>query len=378
MSDPNQNETTTPAQQTAVVPAPKREVRVVSDDSSLGYMLDTARFEHTYRIAGAMARASLIPKHLKGSDFEQTQANCFLVVNQSLRWELDPFIVMASTYEVGGKLAFEGKLIAAVINARANLEERLSYEFNDGKGDALELTVSGKIRGEKKARTITITVGQARTENKMWTRDPHQKLIYNGAIKWARRHMPEIILGIISDDDAEQIKQEQRFIEATPAKTPSFPGMPANAIADTSPAPDQGPVESEKLTPAPETVKAKTKKVTPAPDVVTKPAEAETKAPEPVKEPAKTPPDDGSDLFDKEETKTPTQLDELVRLMGETGITAYSMIGFCAEKKLMKADAKPPYAMADIKEEKLVTLCGHVGSKSKTFEAIRDWKPAAA
>lgn len=376
MSDPNQNETTTPAQQTAVVPAPKRELRVVSDDSSISYILDTARFEHTWRIAGSMARASLIPKHLKGVDFEQTQANCFLVVNQSLRWGFDPFVVMASTYEVGNKLAFEGKLIAAVINARANLEERLSYEFNDGKGDALELTVSGKIKGEKKARTITITVGQARTENKMWTRDPEQKLMYNGALKWARRHMPEIIMGIISDDDADMIRQEQRFIEATPAKTPSFPGMPPNEVENVSEIVEEMKVETGKLTTPPEPVKAKTKKVTPAPEVVTKPAEA--KAPEPVKEPAKTPPDDGSDLFDKEETKTPTQLDELVRLMGETGITAYSMIGFCAEKKLMKADAKPPYAMADIKEEKLVTLCGHVGSRSKTFEAIRDWKPAAA
>lgn len=216
----------TPPQQppaAAVVVAPKaREIRVVEDNSAIANLMDTSRFEHCYRIAGAMARASLIPKHLKGDSFEQTQANCFLVVNQSLRWGFDPFAVAPETYEVGGKLGFSGKLVAAVINTRGNLMKNLAFTFNDGKGDALEVTVSGHISGEDAPRTVTVSVAQARTENKMWTKDPHQKLIYTGATKWARRHMPEVVLGVMTEDDADQIKEEARFIAATPVKTPDF------------------------------------------------------------------------------------------------------------------------------------------------------------
>src|SRR5436309_14194879 len=96
------------SQPTTAVAAPKpREIRTVEDHSAVSYLMDTARFEHCYRIAGAMARASLIPKHLKGDTYEPTQANCFLVVNQALRWNLEPFSVAPEPYEVGVKLGFQ-------------------------------------------------------------------------------------------------------------------------------------------------------------------------------------------------------------------------------------------------------------------------------
>lgn len=195
----------------SVVPAPKREVRVVEDESQASYLMDTARFEHCFRIAGAMARASLIPKHLKGENFEQTQANCFLVVNQAIRWGFDPFAVAPETYEVGGKLGFQGKLIAAVVNARGGLAEKLSFTFNDAKGDALEITVSGRLVGEEHPRTVTVTVGSVKTQNQMWTKDPQQKLVYTGAIRWARRHKPEVVLGVLTDDDLDAMREEARF-----------------------------------------------------------------------------------------------------------------------------------------------------------------------
>lgn len=217
----------------AVVKSQPREVRVVHDDSEISYLMDTARFDHLYRIAGGMARASLIPSHLKGTSFEETQANCFLVVNQAMRWKLDPFAIAPETYAIGGKLAFQGKLVAAVINARGNLAERLTYTFNDAKGDALEVTVSGRLEGEEKPRTVTVSVGQAKTSNQMWTKDPHQKLIYTGAIKWARRHKPEVILGVLTDDDADAIREEARFIAAKAVKSPEFSEPPLELTEGT-------------------------------------------------------------------------------------------------------------------------------------------------
>lgn len=223
--------------ETAVVKSQPREVRVVHDESEISYLMDTAKFEHMTRIAGGMARASLIPSHLKGASFEETQANCFLVVNQAMRWKLDPFAIAPETYAIGGKLGFQGKLVAAVINARGNLAERLSYSFNDKAGDALEVTVSGRIEGEDKPRTVTVTVGQAKTSNQMWTKDPHQKLIYTGAIKWARRHKPEVILGVLTDDDAEAIRDEARFIAAQSVKSPQFDGPAPVDVVTGEPTP---------------------------------------------------------------------------------------------------------------------------------------------
>jgi len=202
----------------------QRPIRVVEDNSANACLLDTARFEHMQRIATIMAKAALLPEHLlgrakKGQETqwypaEQVLGNCFLIVNQALRWGLDPFAVAAETYVVSGKLGFQGKLIAALVNARANLKERLSYTFNAAKGDALEVTVHGTFVGEADERTVTLTVGQGKTSNDMWTKDPQQKLIYSGATKWARRHCPEVLLGVFTDDDLDRIRDREPALNA--------------------------------------------------------------------------------------------------------------------------------------------------------------------
>lgn len=208
-----------------------RETRVVVDQGPLANLFDTARFEHMHRIATVMAGASLIPDHMwkdKSGPLEpaMVQANCFLVVNQSVRWGFDPFAVVPCTYVVGGKLGFEGKLVAAVINARANLKHNLSYSFSGTKGkDDFTVTVSGTLEGEDEPRTITMSVGEAKTDNKMWTRDPEQKLVYSGATKWARRHCPEIILGVTTDDDLERMGESQGFDHAKQVNEPVRPAF---------------------------------------------------------------------------------------------------------------------------------------------------------
>ena len=67
-----------------------RQIHVVEDDSPLGYLFDSARFEHMWRIASAMAQSNLIPEHLRADkegffDLEEVKANCFQIVNQAVR-----------------------------------------------------------------------------------------------------------------------------------------------------------------------------------------------------------------------------------------------------------------------------------------------------
>jgi len=199
-----------------------REFKLVEDNGPLANLLDTARFEHMIRIAGLMAGASLIPDHLwkntktnEAFTPEQVKANCFLIVNQALRWGIDPFAAAPETYVVGGKLGFQGKLVAAIINYRAPIESNLAYSYT-GKGDDLTITVSATIKGETEPRTVTLSVGQAKTGNQMWTKDLEQKLVYSGATKWARRHCPEVILGVLTDDDIEKMNEDSALKTAKP------------------------------------------------------------------------------------------------------------------------------------------------------------------
>ena len=222
MSEPTQDQ-----DKTQIVP--KREVRVVVDDSTQGYLFDTARFEHAMRIAGAMASANLIPKHLredKNGEFhpDTIRANCFIIVNQAIRWGFDPFSLLKECYVVGGVLGWQGKLVCAVINARAGLKQNLDFTFTGKKGTPeYEVTVHGTFKGEDKERIVTLTVAEAKTANDIWVRDPEQKLCYSGAIKWSRRHAPEIVLGVLTEDDVDKIAADKaKPITAKVVEKPVF------------------------------------------------------------------------------------------------------------------------------------------------------------
>lgn len=248
---------------------------IVQDNSAISYLMDTGKFEHCYRIAKLMATASLIPDHLKftgnaSNKRELTQeekiGNCFMIVNQAIRWNIDPFSMAPETYVVGGKLAFQGKLVAAIVNGLANLEERLSYTFSGPPGgDDFTITVSGKIRGETEPRVVTVRVGAAKTDNQMWKKDPEQKLVYTGATKWARRHCPEIILGIIVDDEIEALDMMR---DVTPRAEP----VKVITGGDHTPVPEAAkPTRKTKESPVVETEspQVETSAIPARPDMVT-------------------------------------------------------------------------------------------------------------
>lgn len=188
-------------------PPEAREIRVVTDPIPV---LDTARFEHMQRIATVMASGSLVPDCLcKDKDGNALQgnvivANCFLVVNQAVRWGMDPFAVAQCVSLVHGKFCYEGKLIAAAIDSRLNI--RLAYKFNDGKGQDLGVTVSGTMHGEAEPREIFGRV-------KDWHRGPkspwadegawQRQLRYRGAREWCRAHAPGVIMGVYAPDEFE-------------------------------------------------------------------------------------------------------------------------------------------------------------------------------
>lgn len=161
------------------------------------------------QVAELMAKARMIPDHLRGS-----VADCFLVVNQARLWRMDPFSLAQGTSFIHGKMMYEGKVIAAIVHSLGNLSARLSYEYN-GEGDNRAITVSGTLRGEDKARTVSVKLRDARTTNKMWTSQPDQQLAYYGARVWARRHVPEVIQGVYAPEDFPE--PTMRDITPTPA-----------------------------------------------------------------------------------------------------------------------------------------------------------------
>lgn len=188
-------------------------------------MDDRSRFETAMQYARTFSRASLLPEHLRAVrsgnkvealSSEEIEANCFLICNQALLWDIDPFSAISESYVVRGKLAFQGKLVAAVVNRELAKKLKPHYE---GSGDDRQCKLVGTLKGEDEPREVVVSLGKAKTDNPMWRSDPDQKLFYTAAIKWARRHLPEVLLGISSDDDPETIDETRAEYPAIPDRS---------------------------------------------------------------------------------------------------------------------------------------------------------------
>lgn len=269
------------------------------------------------------AKCDLLPDHLKSKP-----ANCLRVVMQSSKWGMDFFGVADCTSLIHGKLMYEGKLVSAVINARGNLKSRLNYKFT-GEGVNRKLTVIGTLKGEDEPRDIELTFKQAKEINKngQVDKNPDQQMCYIGARIWARRHMPELMLGVYTPDEDISNDEGEDGLAASP-KRPTPPKKNKGAAAAMSEKREMKPAEKiEEEAPKPEESKPKPKEKSAPP----------AKEPEEEKEPEDAagseivddgqgddakPADPNSDPAEKEEPQKPEPASEIKAGQEITGVFA--------------------------------------------------------
>lgn len=159
-----------------------------------------ANMAEAMELAKLMASSNFVPPHLRGKP-----GDCLAVVMQARNWNADPFAVASKTYFVNDRMAYESQLIVAVINTLAPLDNcRLRYEF-DGDGEKMFCRVSAKLKGDPEIKIAEQRVASITVRNSpLWKSSPDQQLGYYTARKWARRHCPEVLLGIYTPEEMEE------------------------------------------------------------------------------------------------------------------------------------------------------------------------------
>lgn len=161
--------------------------------------MDRGAFGQIQRIGAMLAASQLVPVHL-----QRKAADCALIVAQAFRWRLDPLAVAQRTFVVSGKVGYEGQLIAALVNTSGRTTGNLRYAYS-GEGAQRRVTVTARLSAEPEDRTVTGTVAAWATRNERWREDPDAMLRYRGAREWARAHMPEVLLGIVAEEELDVI-----------------------------------------------------------------------------------------------------------------------------------------------------------------------------
>ena len=256
--------------ETALAPQGKKSGLITHDESEFANLLDTARFEHIWRVAQMFAKSKIVPSH-----FQNEPENCFIAVQMAVRLGVDPFMFMQKTYVVQGKPGMEAQLAIALVNSRGPFTGPIQWTMT-GEGMSRSATAFAVHRttGQRCECTVTMKIandeGWLGKSGSKWKTMPDQMLRYRSAAWLARLYAPECLMGM---ETADELEDHTRFIEATvrPAGTTALNKMiadgttgaavmetatndvaePVTAPAAESPAPDKTPEQPKAEAPAP-------------------------------------------------------------------------------------------------------------------------------
>jgi hypothetical protein len=170
--------------------------------------------------------------------FRGNPGACLAIAVQAMKWGADPFAVANKAYVVKNRageetIAYEAQLIHAIVNASPALLRRLRPVY-EGDGPERRCRIVGWVKGESEAleyqsppvRAIAVK------NSPLWQGDPDQQLFYYSTRAWARRHVPEILLGIYAQDEFQGDTVEH---EPGPEPRREDYSIPAKAAEPTGP-----------------------------------------------------------------------------------------------------------------------------------------------
>lgn len=196
----------------AVVPTKTELIESKIDKSAAGSMtignggVQFNNMGELMEFAKVMAIAGqAIPPHMRNQ-----VGFCLAVCLQSIEWRMSPIAVANKSYVVNDRICYESQLIHAVIEQRAPIKGRLRHEFI-GEGEKRQCRVWATDRNETEPFSYTSPcIFSINPKNSpLWKSKPDLQLFYNTSRDWARIYYPDVIMGVYSDDEIQQIEVEK-------------------------------------------------------------------------------------------------------------------------------------------------------------------------
>ena len=151
------------------------------------------------QLAVDLADSDIIPK-----DFRKKPANCFLALEMAHRLSLGPMEVMQNLYVVHGTPSLSSKFLIGLANRSGRFKGGLRFDSTD---DGATCYAIDRETNER----LEVTVTRAQAERAGWTKNAkyremgEQMLSYRAATFFVRRYCPEVMLGMMTVEEANEL-----------------------------------------------------------------------------------------------------------------------------------------------------------------------------
>lgn len=183
----------------------KKELTITQSETTLSVFSGEENFKNAMQMATQLAKSDMIP-----TIYKNKPENCIIALELSNRLKLSPFLVMQNMYIVQGKPSWSSSFIISCINGSGRFAGPLKFEMDAGRTKCRAYATE-KISGEKLVGPL-ITMEMAQAEGWLgkngskWKTMPELMLRYRAAAFFGRLYCPEIINGMLTDDEAQDVR----------------------------------------------------------------------------------------------------------------------------------------------------------------------------
>lgn len=169
---------------------------------------DVKLMNMSFRTARMLATSALVPEA-----YRQSPENCLVAIDIANRMGISPLMVMQNLYVVKGKPSWSGSFCAAAINGSGRFTP-LEYVFVGESGKPTCGCYATAVRTANGVRCVseTITMAMAQAEGWLskpgskWKTMPMQMMMYRAAAFFARAHCSDILLGLPTYEEVQDVK----------------------------------------------------------------------------------------------------------------------------------------------------------------------------
>jgi hypothetical protein len=214
-----------------------------SSSNELAFMHDGAALEHMWRLSKYFAASRMVPTH-----FQQKPEDCMVALMMASQLNVNPVLALQNLQVINGRPGFSASFAIGLANQRGPFSGPITWS-SKGQGDSLEVTAQATIRTTGEVVTATVSMAMAKAEgwvkNPKYRSIPEQMLRYRSATWLIRLHCPEVLMGLSSSEELEDV----RFVSVKeePAKPAGDVVAELNAQIKTrtkrAPEPEPVPVE---------------------------------------------------------------------------------------------------------------------------------------
>jgi hypothetical protein len=190
---------------------------ITSTTTDIEIQREAAAFDMLQRQAKMFSASTLVPK-----DFQGNIANCAIAINIAKRLGTDPFMTIQNVDIIHGRPSFRATFLIAMVNSSGRFEP-LQFKMEGAEGTADRSCIAwakskddgSVLEGPKITLAMAKAEGWSTKSGSKWITMPELMLRYRSAAFFARLYAPDITLGMMTADEAQDVAVR----DVTPARS---------------------------------------------------------------------------------------------------------------------------------------------------------------